>query len=80
MNALWRRAQELANLIVGPPVARGRSAEQIHQTMLARPGWDRENWIRAVEKAARELIASGYTDLVGSALERRADWIYKEES
>ncbi len=79
MSALWQRAQELANLIDGHPIAKGRSAEQIYQTMLARPGWNRQDWIRAVEQAARELIASGYTDLVGSALERRADRIYQEE-
>ena len=79
MDALWRQAEGLANLINGHPIAIGRSAEQIYQTMLARPGWNRQNWIRAVEKAARELIASGQTDLVGPALERRADWIYQEE-
>ena len=43
------------------------------------PLGNRQEWITAVEMAARQLIADGYTDLVGPALERRADWIYQEE-
>ena len=55
------------------------SADQIFQTMLARPMWNRRKWIEAVETAAREMAEEGCAGLVGSALERRADWIYQEE-
>ena len=80
MNAdeLWRRAWRLANETNGRPIGIERSAEQIYQTMHARPSWNAQEWIAAVETAVHQLIADGHIDLVGPALEMRADWIYQE--
>ena len=78
-DELWRWEWRLANLIDGHPIDVERSAEQIYQIMHARPYWNRQEWTTAVEMAARQLIPDGHTDLIGPALERRADWICQEE-
>lgn len=78
-NPLMVRASAIALLINGNPMDVQMSAEQIHETMRSRPGWNQRKWVEAVEIAARDLIDDGYTNLVGPRLEQDADWIYQEE-
>ena len=77
-NELWGLAGRLSDLIDGHPIDVEMSREQIFQTMRARPQWNQQRWVNAVAAAARELIEGGEVDLVGPALEMRAEWIYQE--
>ena len=62
-DPLWTRARAVAGLMRVPPMRQEMSAEQIYQTMHARPTWNRSKWVKAVEIAAEELIDEGYTSL-----------------
>ena len=78
-NILLSRAFSLARSSGGSFLDVEISAEQIFQTMLARPAWNLRRWIAAVEMAAEDMFDDGYVNLMGPTLERWAEQIYLEE-